>query len=128
MAIGSDAAVYFFGTADDLSTTATTATLATTAISPASSLDEWTNDDDAPLAARAAPQPVVEPHLSEGHTHVDHQCGLREESDGQGYGRGKPEVGQSHPHQDAGQEQQAAEPIESTTHSPAHGGAPEQPS
>jgi len=51
MAIGSDAAVYFFGTATDLSTTATTALVATTAISAASDLDEWTNSDDAPTAA-----------------------------------------------------------------------------
>lgn len=51
MAISADAAVYFFGTADDLSTTATTTTLATDTISAASDLDEWTNDDDSPLVS-----------------------------------------------------------------------------
>lgn len=51
MAIGSNSAVYFFGTADNLSTTATTTTLATDTISAASDLDEWTNDDDSPLVA-----------------------------------------------------------------------------
>ena len=51
MAIGADAAVWFFGTADDLSTTATTATVATTAISTAASLDEWSNDDDSMAVA-----------------------------------------------------------------------------
>ena len=51
MAIGSNAAVYFYGTEVNLSTTATTATVATTAISTAASLDEWANSDDAPLAS-----------------------------------------------------------------------------
>lgn len=51
MPIGSDAAVYFFGTADDLSTTATTTTLATDTLSAASDLDEWTNDDDSLLVS-----------------------------------------------------------------------------
>ena len=51
MAISANDAVWMFGTADDLSTTATTATVLTTAYSVASDLDEWTNDDDAPMAA-----------------------------------------------------------------------------
>jgi len=51
MTISTNAAVYFFGTADDLSTTATTTTLATTVTSDASDLDEWTNDDDSALVA-----------------------------------------------------------------------------
>ena len=51
MAIGANSAVYFFGTADNLSTTATTTTLATASYSAASDLDEWTNDDDSPLVS-----------------------------------------------------------------------------
>ena len=45
MAIGTNAAVYFFGTEVNLST------VATTAISTAASLDEWANSDDAPLVS-----------------------------------------------------------------------------
>ena len=51
MAIGTDSAVYFYGTEVNLSTTATTATVATTAISTAASLDEWANTDDSTLAS-----------------------------------------------------------------------------
>ena len=51
MAIGANAAVYFFGTEVNLSTTATTATVATTAISTAASLDEWANSDDSALVS-----------------------------------------------------------------------------
>ena len=51
MAISTNAAIYFYGTETDLSTTATTTTLATTVTSDASDLDEWTNTDDAPLAS-----------------------------------------------------------------------------
>ena len=49
MAIGADAAVHFFGTADTLGTTP--ATVVNGAVSLASDLSEWTNDDDAPFAS-----------------------------------------------------------------------------
>jgi len=49
MAIGTDTAIHFFGTADTLGTTP--ATVVNGAVSLASDLSEWTNDDDAPMAA-----------------------------------------------------------------------------
>lgn len=49
MAIGADDAVHKFGTADTLGTTP--ATVADGAVSLASDLSEWTNDDDAPMAS-----------------------------------------------------------------------------
>jgi len=48
MAISTNAVIEFFGTADTLGTTP--ATVVNGAISLASDLQEWTNDDDAPLA------------------------------------------------------------------------------
>ena len=49
MAIGTGSAIHFFGTADVLGTTP--ATVVNGAVSLASDLSEWTNDDDAPLAS-----------------------------------------------------------------------------
>ena len=48
MAIGTDAAIHFFGTQDILGTSP--ATVVDGAISLASDLSLWTNDDDAPFA------------------------------------------------------------------------------
>jgi len=49
MAIGTDAAVEFFGTQDDLDSTS--ALVASAGFSIATDLVTWTNDDDAPAAA-----------------------------------------------------------------------------
>ena len=49
MAIGTDAAIHFFGTADTLGTTP--ATVVNGAVSLVGDLSEWTNDDDAPMAS-----------------------------------------------------------------------------
>ena len=49
MAIGTNSAIHVFGTADTLGTTP--ATVVNGAISLASDLSEWTNDDDAPMAS-----------------------------------------------------------------------------
>ena len=49
MAIGTDAAIEFFGTQDTLGTTS--ATVANNAFSVAGDLSTWTNDDDAPTAS-----------------------------------------------------------------------------
>ena len=49
MAIGTLSAIHFFGTPDVLGTTP--ATVVNGAVSLASDLSEWTNDDDAPLAS-----------------------------------------------------------------------------
>lgn len=51
MAIGTDSTIWFYGTEDNLSTTATTTALGINTCSDASDLDEWTNDDDAPMAS-----------------------------------------------------------------------------
>ena len=48
MAIGTDSAVYFFGTQDEVTTSP--ATVADGAYSIATDTSTWTNDDDAPLA------------------------------------------------------------------------------
>lgn len=52
MAIGTDAAVEYFGTQDTLGTSS--ATVADNAFSIASDLSTWTNDDDAPMASVTA--------------------------------------------------------------------------
>lgn len=49
MAIGTNAAIHFFGTADALGTTP--ATVATGVMSLTGDLSEWTNTDDAPWAS-----------------------------------------------------------------------------
>lgn len=49
MAIGADSAIEFFGTQDSLDSTS--GTVADAAFSVAGDLSEWTNDDDAPMAA-----------------------------------------------------------------------------
>jgi len=49
MAIGTKTAIHFFGTPDTLGTTP--ATVVNGAVSLASDLSEWTNDDDAPMAS-----------------------------------------------------------------------------
>jgi len=48
MAIGTDAAIHFFGTQDVLGTAP--ATVVDAAVSLVGDLSEWTNDDDAPFA------------------------------------------------------------------------------
>lgn len=52
MAIGTDAAIEFFGTQDTLGTSS--ATVADDAFSIATDLSTWTNDDDAPMASVTA--------------------------------------------------------------------------
>ena len=49
MAIGTDAAIHFFGTQDTLGTSS--AAVPDAAFSIASDLSTWTNDDDAPMAS-----------------------------------------------------------------------------
>ena len=49
MAIGTDAAIQFFGTQDEV-TVASPGAVANGALSAAGDVSDWTNDDDAPLA------------------------------------------------------------------------------
>lgn len=49
MAIGTDAAIHFWGTEDQL-TVATPGAVAAGAFSVAGDVNDWTNDDDAPMA------------------------------------------------------------------------------
>ncbi len=51
MAIGTDAAVKFYGTQDDLASSSALVAAAANSFSIASDLVTWTNDDDAPEAA-----------------------------------------------------------------------------